>query len=471
MKTVYIGNGAGFAGDRLDAGAAVVETLKRRDGPRYLNFEVMGERTLAIAQRIRMRKPELGYSPYLEPYVKGVLAACKEHGVRIVANLGNANPLGGARKVHEIARELGVEGLRVAVVLGDDLLGFMTPGDVAALPTVEGVTLEGREIVAANAYLGARPVAEALALGVDVVLVGRTTDAALVLGPLIHEFGWAEDDWGMLAAGTLMGHLLECGGQVTGGYFCDPGFKDVPGMDDLGFPIGEFREDGEIVVTKAENTGGLVNKATVTEQILYEMHDPAAYLTPDVTLDVTGVTLEEAGKDRIRVRGARGRPPPETLKATLSADGGWLGEAELIYAGPNALARARLAADIVRTRCRRHGVAEPLRVEIVGTGAVHDNTASDRQRSRNAPADGEYRLRAAVRTPNKETAQYVNDEVLSLFCSGPAAGGGYRCSVTGQVNTASVLVPRGPVEAQARAEEVLPGEVLPGEVLPGEVLP
>ena len=192
-KTVFIGSGAGFAGDRLDAGIAVVETLRQCDGPRYLIYEVMGERTLAIAQRIRMGDPERGYSPYLEPYLHGVLAACQEHGVRIVANFGNANPLGAARRVHELAGELGVSGLRVAVVLGDDLLACMSVEEIAALPTIEGVSIAGKEIVAANAYLGANPVAQALALGVDVVLVGRTTDAALVLGPLLHEFAWGAD--------------------------------------------------------------------------------------------------------------------------------------------------------------------------------------------------------------------------------------------------------------------------------------
>jgi len=452
--TVYIGSGAGFAGDRLDAGVAVVETLKHRDGPRYLIFEVMGERTLAIAQRIKMRNPELGYSPYLEPYLRNVLVAAKQNDVTIVANLGNANPMGGAKRVHELATELGIKELRVAVVLGDDLLAFMDGDAVAALPTIEGVSIDGKEIVAANAYLGARPVADALKLGVDIVLVGRTTDAALVLGPLIHEFGWGETDWDLLASGTLAGHLLECGGQVTGGYFCDPGFKDVPGMDNLGFPIGEISSNGTIVISKAENTGGLVTKATVIEQMLYEMHDPSAYLTPDVALDITNVSLSEDGKDRIRVTGARGAPPPETLKVTISADGGWLGEADMIYAGPNALARAQLAADIVRTRCERHGITEPMRIEIIGTGAVFDNDTSDRGRGSNMPKDGEYRLRAAVRTQDKATAQYLNDEVLSLFCSGPAGGGGYRCNIMGQVNTASVLIPRGPVEAQARAVEV-----------------
>ncbi len=455
-KTVYIGSGAGFAGDRLDAGIPVVETLRKRDGPRYLIYEVMGERTLAIAQRIRMRDPEKGYSPYLESYLRGVLGACKEHGIRIVANLGNANPVGGAKRVLELAAELGVPDFRAAVVHGDDLMTFMNTDEIAALPTVEGLDIEGKEIIAANAYIGARPVAAALALGVDVVLVGRTTDAALVLGPLIHEFGWTEDDLDLLAAGTLAGHLLECGGQVTGGYFCDPGFKDVPGMDELGFPIGEIRTDGDLVIAKAENTGGLVSRATVIEQLLYEVHDPAAYLTPDVTLDITGVQLEEIGKDRIRVTGARGTPPPETLKVTVSADGGWLAEAEMIYAGPNALARAELAADIVRKRCRSRGVDEDMRIDITAAGAVFDNDDGDRRRGDNRALDGEFRLRTAIRTMDRETAQYVNDEVLSLFCSGPAGGGGYRCNITGQVNTASVLVPRGPVEAQCRAEEIVP---------------
>ncbi|MDA0997355.1 MAG: DUF1446 domain-containing protein [Proteobacteria bacterium] len=455
-KKVYIGSGAGFAGDRFDAGAPVVETLGRMDGPRYLIFEVMGERTLAIAQRIKMRNPDKGYSPYLDHYLTGVLALCREHNVRIVANLGNANPIGGAKRVHELAKELGIEGLRVAIVEGDDLLTFMSADEVGSLPTVEGLSIDGKEIVAANVYLGARPVAAALALGVDIVLVGRTTDAALVLGPLIHEFGWAEDDWDRLAAGTVAGHLLECGGQVTGGYFCDPGFKDVPGMADLGFPVAEIDEMGGIVIGKAANTGGMVTRATVTEQILYEVHDPANYLTPDVTLDITGVTLEDAGKDRVRVKGARGKPPPETLKATVSADGGFLGEAELTYAGPNALARAKLAADIVTTRVKRRITDTGIRVEVIGAGAVFDNDRSERLAGDNRPLDGEYRLRAAVRTQDKAEAQYLTDEVLSLFCSGPAGGGGFRCSVLGQVNTSSVLLPRGPVEARSRAIEVTP---------------
>lgn len=453
---IYIGSGAGFAGDRLDAGVAVVDTLSRRAGPRYLIYEVMGERTLAIAQRIKRDDPDLGYSPYLEPYLSRVLAECRRHGVRIVTNMGNANPLGAAKRVHALARDLGLSSFRIAVVVGDDLLGFMTSDEVRALPVIEDLEIGSGQLLAANAYLGARPVAAALDLGADIVLVGRTTDAALVLGPLIHEFDWAADDWRRLAAGTVAGHLLECGGQVTGGYFCDPGFKDVPDMANLGFPIGEISSSGDIVIAKAENTGGLVTRATVIEQLLYEVHDPSAYLTPDVTLDITGVSLEDDGPDRIRVVGASGRPPPDTLKATVSIDGGWLGEAGMTYAGPNALARARLAADIVRERWTGQGRNEPARVEVVGDGASFDSDGGEKAKEPVFVRDGEYRLRAAVRSLDRQAAQLLTDDVQSLFCSGPAAGGGYRGSVTSQVQTSSVLVDRGNVEAQARAELVQP---------------
>lgn len=455
-KTVYIGSGAGFSGDRLDAALPVIETLSKRDGPRYLIYEVLAERTLAIAQRIKMRKPDQGYSPYLDKYLRLSLKSAMENGVRIVSNLGAANPAGAAKRVHELAQELGLPAPRIGIVVGDDLTMVMSTDEIGGLETIEGISIAGKEIVAANTYLGAQPIADALALGVDIVLVGRTTDAALVLGPLIHEFGWGSEDYDLLATGTLAGHLLECGGQVTGGYFCDPGFKDVPGMDNLGFPIGEISEDGSLVICKAENTGGLVTTATVTEQILYEMHDPSTYLTPDVTLDVTGVTLSDDGTNRIKVSGTRGRPPPTTLKTTVSADGGWLAEAEMIYAGPNAFARAKMAADIIKSRVRAHDVQDDLRVDIVGVGAVFDNDASTRRDAINEPLNGEFRVRTAIRTADKETGAYVNDEVLSLFCSGPAGGGGYRCSVTGQVNTASILVPRDMVEPHVRAEEIKP---------------
>ncbi|MBX2825754.1 MAG: DUF1446 domain-containing protein [Gammaproteobacteria bacterium] len=458
-NTVCIGSGAGFAGDRFDAAVPVVRTLSQHQGPRYLIYEVMGERTLAIAQRLKLDDPEQGYSPWLHNYLPQVLADCVANRITIVANFGNANPVAAAGQVHALARELGISTaeenssdatLKVAVVLGDDLLETMSHDDLLRIPCIEGTSTADRQLIGANAYLGAQPVAQALALQPDIVLVGRSTDAALVLGPLIHEYGWRSDQYDLLAAGTLAGHLLECGAQVTGGYFADPGFKDVPDLDQVGFPLADIAPDGTFVLSKAAGTGGLVSRATVIEQMLYEVHDPAAYLTPDVTLDLTQVTLTEAGPDRVLVSGARGRQPPDSLKVTLSVEGGWLAEAEISYAGPNALARAELAADVVRKRLSTVGTNEPCRIEILGTGAVHASD-SGQQQFESCSAAGEYRVRAAARCEHKTTAQRIVDEVLALYCCGPAAGGGVRQSISGQVSTASILLPRDVVENHVRS--------------------
>jgi hypothetical protein len=441
-KIVHIGCGAGFSGDRVDASIPVVATLAKRDGPRYLIFETLAERTLALAQKHRRKDPEHGYSPFLEAYVRPILKNCHEFGIKIVSNFGAANPAGGARKIAEIARELGCPEIKIAIVEGDDLFQFLSEDDIRAIPTIEGLEIGDNAVVAANAYLGARPIAEALARGADVVVVGRCTDPALVLGPLVHEFGWAEDDWERLAAGTMAGHLLECGGQVTGAYFADPGYKDVPDLARVGFPIAEVEEDGVLIVTKADNTGGLVSAQTVKEQLLYEIHDPANYFTADVILDITQVKVDEIGPDRVRVSGARGKPRPDTLKATVSIDGGWMGEAEMSYAGPNALKRARLAVDVLKQRCRDIGTNCPVRFDILGTVSVHDGDGGGRADAGSWPDDGDYRIRAASRGHDKAGIERINQEMLSLYCSGPAAGGGFRQHLTDQVQTASILVDR-----------------------------
>ena len=465
MTKTFIGCGAGFAGDRFDAAGPVVETLAQCDGARYLIFEVLAERTLAIAQRLRLADPAAGYSPYLDHYLQDILRPAYYNNIRIVSNMGAANPEGAARRVLTLAAELGIDNLRVAIVSGDDLLTIHSADHIASLPTIEGIGLADREIVAANAYLGAQPIADALALGVDVVLVGRSTDAALTLGPLMHEYGWSENDLDLLAQGTLAGHLLECGAQVTGAYFADPGFKDVPDLAEVGFPIAEISEDGKIIITKAAHTGGLVSRATVTEQALYEIHDPANYLTPDVVLDMSEIEITEVAANRVSVTGAKGKPGPQTLKATISLDGGWLGEGEITYAGPNALARAELAASVVKKRCQILGLQDPVRVDIIGTGAVHDNDLSSQRTKTQAAPDhamptqavlnAEYRVRAAVRSANRATAQRVSDEVLSLYCSGPAAGGGVRQYVSQHVTTASVLIDRDQVLPHVQVREVI----------------
>jgi len=401
-KMVHIGCGAGFAGDRFDASLAIVETLARHDGPRYLSFELLAERTLALAQRERMADPRRGYSPCLDQYIKPVLAAAAAAGVRIVSNMGAANPRGAARRILEIAEEQGIDGLKVAVVEGDNLLGIMDDAEIRAARTIEGIPIGDRKIRAANAYLGAFPVAEALSTGADIVVTGRVTDPAIILGPLIHEFGWREDDWDLLARGTLTGHLLECGAQVTGAYFADPDYKDVPDLARVGFPIAEVGVTGDMIITKADATGGMVSEQTVKEQILYEMHDPAAYLTADVVLDITAVNIEQVGPDRVAVDGARGRARPDTLKVTVSLDGGWLGEGEISYVGPNARKRAELAAAIIRERCHIIGIEQPVRIDIIGTLSTFDSDDGALRLRESFDNDGDYRVRAARGPPVAE---------------------------------------------------------------------
>ncbi|PWT73485.1 MAG: hypothetical protein C5B46_05315 [Proteobacteria bacterium] len=407
-----------------------------------------------MAQKLRREDPSKGYSPFLDAYLSPVLRDCHRHGIRIVTNMGAANPIGAAHRVQALGRQLGLRGLRVAAVTGDDLLTTMSDEEIRRQPVIEGLALADRPIVSANAYLGAQSIASALRSGAHVVLVGRTTDAALSLGPLMYVHGWREEELDRLAQGTLCGHLLECGAQVTGAYYCDPGYKDVPDLASVGFPIAEVDESGELTVTKAANTGGLVNRATVIEQILYEVHDPHNYLTPDVVMDLGEVTVEEVGPNRVRVRGARGKGPPPTLKATVCVDAGWLGEGEISYAGPNALARAELAASIVRQRCQYLGIHDRVRVEVLGTQAMFDSDSGKRRVHVVPPEDLEYRLRAAVRSASRETAQRVADEVLSLYCSGPAGGAGVRQQVSTQVSTASILVDRSRVDPKTTLVEI-----------------
>lgn len=438
---VHIGCGAGFSGDRTDASGPVVEALAASGERAYLIFETLAERTLALAQLDRRRDPATGFTPYLADFLRPILRRCVESKIRIVANFGAANPMAAGHRVLAVAEELGIAGIKVAVVEGDDLLATLGADTVRRWPNDEREDLGGHDIIAANAYLGAQPIATALAQGADVVVTGRCTDSALVLGPLMHEFGWAPPNWDRLAAGVLAGHLIECCAQVCGGYFADPGRKDVPDLDNVGFPIAEVSRDGSMVITKPAGTGGLVTEATVTEQALYELHDPSAYLTPDVTMDITGISLETEGHDRVRVRGVRGAPPPPTYKVTVSLGGGFLAEGEISYAGPNALARAELAADVLLKRIRKIGINHPVRCDIIGAVSVFDSDGGVRRRSANASPDGDYRVRLSGACDDRPTAERIAREVLSLYPTGPAGGAGVRTGVTGRVRTVSAYVP------------------------------
>ena len=438
-----IGCGAGFSGDRWDAAIAVVDTLRARSGPAVLMFETLAERTLALAQLRRRQDPAAGYEPALDRLLRPVLRACVEAGIPIVGNFGAANPAGAAAHIQALARELGLDGVRVGVVHGDDLLPSLDP---SLLPE----SARGRELVSANVYLGAQEIADALRGGAQVVVTGRVADPALALGPMLAHFGWALDDWNRLACGTMAGHLLECGAQVSGGYFADPGYKDVPAVADVGFPIVEMEASGEFTVTKADGTGGCVDRRTVTEQLLYEVHDPASYFTPDVVADISDVELDETGRDRVRVRGVRGHPRPDTLKATVCYEGGWLAEGEISYAGPNAAARAELAARIVRERLRKLGLHDlRLRHDIIGVASVF---ADDEGRwwqgadAMNAAAQ-DVRMRIAAASARRGDAEALAQEVLGLYTCGPAGGGGVRTNITPRLHSDSCYVPRGAVHS------------------------
>jgi|SRR5262245_1061178 len=440
MTKVFIGAAAGFAGDRSDAGVPVVDTLAALPGPRFLMFETLAERTLALCQLERRRDPQRGYSPALERMLPPVLSRCLSSGIRIVGNFGAANPLAAARRIAEMAQSLGLRPPRIAIVEGDDIAASLSAADLAARE-IGGTSLaQRREIISANVYLGAQPIAQALDQGADILVTGRVADSALALGPLLHAFRWRADDWDRLAAGTLAGHLLECGAQVTGGYFADPGYKDVPDLADVGYPIAEIGQDGEIVITKPNGTGGVVDRLTVVEQLLYEIHDPSAYLAPDVILDLTDVEVAEIGKDRVCVSGARGRPAPETLKATVCFDSGLLGEAEISYAGPNAPARAQLAADVVRERLRKRVPRLEVRIDAIGVVSVLGAGRSPAD-LRQAQAN-DVRLRFAAQSIDAGEIEMLLDEVEALYCAGPAGGAGVRRRTTPRLASASCLIER-----------------------------
>ncbi|AIO24945.1 acyclic terpene utilization AtuA family protein [Burkholderia cepacia] len=436
-RRVRIGAGAGYSGDRIEPAVELAEHGQLD----YLVFECLAERTIAIAQQARRQDPSLGYDPLLDARMRAVLPVAVPNGVRIVSNMGAANPRAAARRTARIAQSLGVAGLKVAAVEGDDVLDVVLRGAFRFEESGDDVAAYRDRIVSANAYLGAAPIVDALAAGADVVLTGRVADPSLFAAPLIHAFGWRMDDWDTLGAATVVGHLLECAGQVTGGYFADPGYKDVPNLARLGFPIGEVAADGSVVITKVPHAGGRVSAATCKEQLLYEIHDPARYLQPDVVADFTHVAVAEEAADRVRVTGGRGTARPDTLKVSVAYVDGWIGEGQISYGGPGALERARLALGIVRERLALTGVAATeLRFDLIGVDALYGDATPA---VRGEPA--EVRVRVAGRAASAGEAARIGNEVETLYTNGPAGGGGAFKSTREVIAVQSVLLPRAAV--------------------------
>ncbi len=440
QKRLLIGCAAGFGGDRTDAAPPIVETLIARGGG-VLIFEMLAERTLALAQLDRRKNPEAGYAPLLELMVRPILRRCIENNIPIVSNFGAANPRAAAELIQKIALESNLENLRIAIVEGDDLSDekgreilkiFLNPEDA------------DREIISANVYLGAGVIADALRAGAQVVVTGRVADPSLVVGPAMAHFGWRENDWEQLGRATMAGHLLECGAQVTGGYFADPDFKDVPDLHNVGFPIADISADGSFTIFKADNTGGLVDARTVKEQLLYELHDPSAYLTPDVVADVSDAEIIELENNCVAVIGIQGHERPENLKALVCFAGGWLGEGEISYAGNNAEARAKLAAEILQKRMR--GKLK-MRFDLIGALSVFADDAGNAMNEFESINSPDVRLRVAGVHDDRGNVEELLREVIALYTCGPAGGGGIRTTITQRLNSVACFVPRELVNA------------------------
>ncbi len=444
-RAIRIANGQGFWGDWLEAPVRLVE-----QGPiDYLALDYLAEITMSILQKQKQADPNLGYARDFPPLIARIASHIRERGVRVIANAGGVNPVACAREVVRLA-----PGLKVAVVLGDDVFSridsFLAKGyPMRDMDTGEPIATIRDRIQSANAYIGAFPLAEALATGAHVVVAGRSTDTALTLAPMVHTFGWSEDDFDKLAAGTIAGHIIECGAQCTGGN-CQVDWQSIPDMANIGYPIVEAHPDGAFIVTKHANAGGLVNTHTVKEQLLYELGDPRNYITPDCIADFTSIHLEDAGPNRVRVSGIRGGPRPPSLKLSISYSNGWKAIGTLVYSWPQALEKARAADLIVRQRLQKLGLRfDEIYTEFFGVNACHGAAAPPN------PNPPEVQLRIGVRGTDKKSVDRFTRELIPLVVNGPPGATGFgdgRPPVREIVAYWSALVPR--EEIQTRVEVV-----------------
>jgi hypothetical protein len=446
MKTIRIGSGAGYAGDRLEPALELIE----KGNIAYISFECLAERTIAIAQQAKLKDPSKGYNNLLEYRMEQVIPLAFKHKVKVITNMGAANPESAAEVCAAIAKKNGIAPLKIAAVLGDDVMDKLDRyQNTEVWETRKPLKELDGDVVSTNVYMGTAGIVEALSGGADIVITGRVADPAIYMAPLIYEFGWKMDDWDMLGKGTLIGHLLECAGQVTGGYYAEPGKKDVSNYHLLGFPIVECQENGEFFVTKVPGSGGVVNRHTCTEQMIYEIHDPSNYITPDVVADFSKVTFEEAGPDKVIVRGGTGKPRTETLKLSVGYKDCFIGDGSISYGGPGCLERAKLAADVVKKRLELRKIPiEELKMDFIGVNAVYWN------HKRNYKTPEEVRLRVAGRTKDRVSASRIGQEVEALYVNGPAGGCGAEQGVREIISIASLLIDRNDVNHQVIYKEV-----------------
>ena len=443
---IRIANGQGFWGDWLEAPVRLVE-----EGPiDFLVLDYLAEITMSILQKQKQENPNLGYARDFPPLIGRLAPRLRERHIKVVANAGGVNPTACARAVMEAA-----PGLKVAVVHGDDVFArideFLAKGyEMRDMDTGEPISgIRGR-ILSANAYIGAFPLAAALDCGADVVIAGRSTDTALTLAPMIHAFGWAADDWNRLAAGTIAGHIIECGAQCSGGN-CQVDWQSIPRMADIGYPIIEAESDGSFTVTKHERAGGRVSVDTVKEQLLYELGDPRNYITPDCVADFTSIRLQDSGPDRVRVSGIRGGSRPPTLKLSISYANGWKSIGTLVYSWPQALDKARAADRIVRQRLAEPGLQfEEIYTEFFGVNACHGPAAPPN------PDPPEVQLRIGVRGQDRKAVDRFTRELIPLVLNGPPGATGFgegRPPVREIVAYWSALIPREEIVTSAEVLE------------------
>jgi hypothetical protein len=455
MKSkIRIAAGQGFWGDLPDAPVRQVEggTID------YLMLDYLAEVTMSIMQKQKARDPKAGYARDFVPLMKRILPACVERDIKVTANAGGVNVAGCAAAVRDAARELGLEGkLKIGIVTGDNILdqidGLLTRGiELRNMDTDEPLQTVRDRIQSANVYLGAEPIVEALNKGAQIVITGRCTDTGLTLAPMIHEFGWATDDWDKLAAGTIAGHIIECGAQCSGGN-CQYEWQSIPNLADVGFPIVEAAPDGTFVITKHERTGGWVIIPSIKEQLVYEMGDPREYITPDCVADFTTVRLDYEGRDRVRVFGIGGRPATDSFKVSISYSAGYKAVGTLVYSWPDAYAKAQAADRILRARLDRLGLKfDQVLTEFVGANATHGPLAGEPSRDL-----AEVQLRVGVRGDDRNAIERFTKEIAPLILTGPPGVTGFaggRPKVQEIVAYWPALIPKSEITSSVEIIEV-----------------
>ena len=449
---IRIGCGAGFSGDRIEPAIVLAEKGKLD----YLVLECLAERTIALANKRKMADPAQGYDPLLERRIETLLPHLVKNNIRLITNMGAANPIEGAKKIIEIAKKQGIT-IKVTAVSGDDVSEKLKAkserfsifgNENFAIDLIDEYqspfTHHLSPIVSANAYLGVDGILEALKADAQIIITGRVADPSLFLAPMIHEFGWATDDYDLMGKGTVIGHLMECAGHITGGYFADPIKKPVENMDNLGHPFADVFADGSAVISKVEGTGGIINLQTAKEQLLYEVINPNEYYTPDVIADFTSVKLEEIAQNQVRVTGGSGKEKPSTYKVSVGYKAFWQGEGEISYAGPAAYERAKLAGEIIKNRSPltpNGGIFDEIKIDFIGINSTFTEDILVKA-SPSGAGWADVRVRIAAKAQTQADAALIGEEIEALYTNGPAGGGGVRKYINEVIGILSVLVDR-----------------------------